>query len=72
MMSALIVDATARKSLSIDVIRDRTTLYQETNKDNIKNVYTLVISNRAPVKQSFTMKLSGLQMFEILGYKIFR
>lgn len=69
MMSALIVDISTRKSLDIDVIRDRTTLYRETNEGNIENVYTLVIRNRAQVKQSFTMKVKGLQTLEVLGNK---
>ena len=69
MLSALIFDVSTRKDFDIDVIRDRTSLFGETKEGNIKNVYTLVIRNKTQVKQSFSLKVAGLQTLEILGSK---
>ena len=69
MISALVVNISTRKSLYIEVIRDRTTLYWETKKGNIESVYTIVIRNKAQVKQNYTMKVKGLQTLDVFAGK---
>ncbi len=50
-----------RKPIALDVIRDRNTLYRETNEGLIENVYTMKIMNMDSVDHSYTLSASGIK-----------
>jgi polyferredoxin len=49
-----------RIPLGLDVIRDRNTLYRETNEGLIENVYTLKILNMDKVDHQYALTVSGI------------
>jgi cytochrome c oxidase accessory protein FixG len=54
-----------RSPLSIDVIRDRNTLYRETANAQIEAVYTLKILNKSDEQQTVTVAVEGLPGMEV-------
>ena len=70
----LIVAATAwslltRIPLKVDVIRDRTTLYQEADDERIENVYHLRIMNTDEAPHRYTVTVSGIEGIGLVGTK---
>jgi len=49
-----------RKPIALDVIRDRNTLFRETNEGLIENVYTLKILNMDEKPHHYTLSVDGL------------
>jgi cytochrome c oxidase accessory protein FixG len=61
LMSGLLVyDIVSRVPLEVDIIRDRNSLFRETNEGLIENVYTLKILNKSQIKQIYTVEVIGL------------
>ncbi|MDU0353885.1 cytochrome c oxidase accessory protein CcoG [Paraglaciecola aquimarina] len=59
MIALLVFEIMSRLPLEIDIIRDRNSLYRETN-GLIENVYTLKILNKSQKLQHYTISVSGL------------
>ena len=58
--AALIVSVLLRVPLRLDVIRDRNSLYRETNAGLIENVYTLKIMNMDNRPHRYALEASGI------------
>jgi cytochrome c oxidase accessory protein FixG len=56
-------------SAEMDILRDRTTLYRETNEGLIENTYTLKILNKTVTKQTYDISFSGLTDATLNGPK---
>lgn len=50
----------SRSDMELDVIRDRGSLFRETNEGLIENVYTLKIVNKSQQDQTYSLSLNGL------------
>ncbi len=50
-----------RTPLAMDVIRDRNTLFRETNEGLIENVYTLKLINMDQANHEYSLSVSGLE-----------
>ncbi|HUO79056.1 MAG TPA: cytochrome c oxidase accessory protein CcoG [Steroidobacteraceae bacterium] len=50
----------ARKTVAVDVIRDRNALYQETASGEIENVYNLKILNKDSAAHSYRLAVEGI------------
>ena len=59
--AALVVSVLLRVPLRLDVIRDRNTLYRETNAGLIENVYTLKIMNMDNRPHRYTLEAFGIE-----------
>jgi cytochrome c oxidase accessory protein FixG len=59
--AALVVSVLLRVPLDVDVVRDRNTLYRETNEGLVENVYTLRILNMDHNPHRFTVTAEGLE-----------
>ncbi|MBT1450355.1 cytochrome c oxidase accessory protein CcoG [Glaciecola sp. XM2] len=60
MTSLLIFDIVSRVPLEVDIIRDRNSLFRETNQGLIENVYTLKILNKSQQDRSYIINVKGL------------
>jgi cytochrome c oxidase accessory protein FixG len=49
-----------RSPIALDVIRDRNTLFRETNDGLIENVYTLKVINMDQVRHEYSLSVSGV------------
>ncbi|HEX7044389.1 MAG TPA: cytochrome c oxidase accessory protein CcoG, partial [Burkholderiales bacterium] len=58
---ALVVAVLLRVPLDVDVIRDRNSLYRETNEGLIENVYTLKILNMDTAPHRYTLRAGGIE-----------
>ncbi len=58
--SALAYSLATRVPLQLDVIRDRNTLFRETNEGLIENVYTLKLVNMDEKAHEFKLTISGI------------
>lgn len=58
--SMLILDLSQRIALDLDVIRDRNSLYRETNEGLIENVYRLKILNMDSASHQYTLWVDGI------------
>lgn len=67
MVSLLIMDVMTRVPIALDIIRDRNTLYRETNSGLIENVYTLKIMNKMQQDAEFSISAGGLEGISIIG-----
>jgi cytochrome c oxidase accessory protein FixG len=54
-----VVAVSLRSPVSLDVIRDRNSLYRLTDDGNVDNVYTLRILNKTEREQNFRIEASG-------------
>ena len=59
-MAAFAYSFSQRIPLGLDVIRDRNTLYRETNEGLIENVYILKILNMDKVQHQYELTVSGI------------
>lgn len=55
-----------RMPLAMDVIRDRNTLFRETNDGLIENVYILKIMNMEAVDHSYSLTVTGIEGLKLL------
>jgi cytochrome c oxidase accessory protein FixG len=68
LMSGLLVfEIMTRVPLEVDIIRDRNSLYRETNDGLIENVYTLKILNKSQQKQTYLISVIGLDGANFIG-----
>ncbi len=58
---ALVVSVLLRVPLMLDIVRDRTSLYRETNEGMIENVYTLKIMNMDNASHRYVLSASGIE-----------
>jgi cytochrome c oxidase accessory protein FixG len=56
-----------RKTVALDVIRDRNALYQEAGDDEIENVYNVKILNKDNVARTYRLAVEGLDGARIEG-----
>ncbi|MBS0394875.1 MAG: cytochrome c oxidase accessory protein CcoG [Proteobacteria bacterium] len=57
----------ARKTVALDVIRDRNALYQETAAGEIENVYNLKILNKDNAAHTYRLAVEGLEGARLVG-----
>ncbi|MDN4504438.1 cytochrome c oxidase accessory protein CcoG [Alteromonadaceae bacterium BrNp21-10] len=67
MSGLLVVELFSRVPLAVDIIRDRNTLYRETNEGLIENVYTLKIMNKSQFTETYEVSITGLTSPQITG-----
>ena len=68
LMSGLLVfEVMTRVPLEIDIIRDRNSLYRETNDGLIENVYTLKVLNKSQQHHSYKISIVGLEDVQFRG-----
>lgn len=68
LMSGLLVfEIFSRVPLEVDIIRDRNSLYRETNEGLIENVYTLKILNKSQQSQTYMISIVGLDGAQFIG-----
>lgn len=60
MLAGLVLAIRQRVPLQLDVIRDRNSLYRETDDDGIENVYTLKIINMDEHAHTYTLGVQGI------------
>jgi polyferredoxin len=63
----LVADIVTRVPLEIDIIRDRNSLYRETNEGLIENVYTVKVLNKSQQTQTYTISVQGLPEYTFIG-----
>ena len=63
--SMLALDLSKRIALDLDVIRDRNSLYRETNEGLIENVYRLKILNMDSASHIYTLQVDGIEGLEL-------
>lgn len=67
MSGLLVTNIMMRVPLEIDIIRDRNSLYRETNLGLIENVYTIKILNKSQQTHTYTLSVNGLPEYEFTG-----
>ncbi|MCV6636136.1 cytochrome c oxidase accessory protein CcoG [Candidatus Albibeggiatoa sp. nov. NOAA] len=55
-----------RVGIELDVLRDRSALYKETAEGNIKNIYTLKITNKDSQPHAYELTVSGIEGVQVL------
>lgn len=70
MVGLLVLDLFMRVPLEVDIIRDRNSLYRETNEGLIENVYTLKVLNKSQQPAQFKIEISGLKDHQYIGQEI--
>jgi len=65
--AALVISVLLRVPLDIDVVRDRNTLYRETDEGLVENVYTLRILNMDNNPHRYRLKAEGIEGLQLLG-----
>lgn len=60
-------EVATRVPLEVDIIRDRNSLYRETNDGLVENVYTLKIQNKSQQRQSYKINVVGLSDVSYIG-----
>lgn len=56
-----------RDALALDIVRDRSTLYNITLDGLIENNYTLKVLNKSPETQHYQISVTGIEGLELLG-----
>ncbi|MFT5717598.1 MAG: cytochrome c oxidase accessory protein FixG [Oleiphilaceae bacterium] len=67
MTSLLVFDIYSRAPLELDIIKDRNSLYRETNQGLIENVYTLKLLNKSQNDRIFKISISGIEGAKFVG-----
>lgn len=67
MVGLLVADIVTRIPLEVDIIRDRNSLYRETNDGLIENVYTIKVLNKSQQTRTYTIEVSGLPEYRFIG-----
>ncbi len=67
MIGLLTANILLRVPLEVDIIRDRNSLYRETNDGLIENVYTLKILNKSQTTQTYEIAITGLPDYRFIG-----
>jgi len=66
LLGVVVVGISRRNPVDIDVIRDRNSLYRETNDGYVENIYTLKILNKDHLDHYYDITVSGLDGLQIL------
>jgi cytochrome c oxidase accessory protein FixG len=66
LVAGFLVAVTMRSPVSLDVIRDRNTMYRLTDDGQVDNVYTLRILNKSEHERTFFLEASGASPLELL------
>jgi cytochrome c oxidase accessory protein FixG len=61
LMVSLGYSISQRVSIELDVLRDRSALYKETTEGNIKNIYTLKVTNKDDETHSYDLSVTGIE-----------
>ena len=56
-----------RSPTEVDIIRDRNSLYRETNEGLIENVYTIKVLNKTQQTQTYSIAVKGLPDYKYIG-----
>jgi polyferredoxin len=64
---ALIWGLVTRVPLEVDILRDRNALYNETDMGLVENVYHLKLINMSEQKQTFRLRVSGIEQMRVVG-----
>ncbi|GAA6183582.1 cytochrome c oxidase accessory protein CcoG [Aliiglaciecola sp. NS0011-25] len=67
MTSLLAYEIIARVPLEVDIIRDRNSLFRETNDGLIENVYTLKVLNKSQAEHTYKIDVVGLEGNKYIG-----
>lgn len=67
MTGLLVANIWYRVPLEVDIIRDRNSLYRETNEGLIENVYTLKVLNKSQKTHTYTIAVEGLPDYRFIG-----
>lgn len=67
MVGLLAYEITSRVPLEVDIIRDRNSLFRETNEGLIENVYTLKVLNKSQQDQGYQISVHGLDGHQYIG-----
>ena len=67
MIGALVFELINRRLLDIDIVRDRTNLYNQTFSGIVENVYTVVLKNKSQNSQVFKIEIRGLDNAVLIG-----
>ncbi|GAA0859990.1 cytochrome c oxidase accessory protein CcoG [Aliiglaciecola litoralis] len=67
MSGLLVFEIMTRVPLEIDIIRDRNSLYRETNDGLIENVYTLKLLNKSQTNREYKVEVIGLDGHKYIG-----
>jgi cytochrome c oxidase accessory protein FixG len=67
LLSAGVIGLSLRKSVSLDILRDRNALYREVGSDRIENVYVLKILNKDPSAHDYRVSISGITGAELIS-----
>lgn len=67
MTGLLLANIMLRVPLEVDIIRDRNSLYRETNDGLIENVYTLKVLNKSQQTYTYTIEVLGLPDYRFIG-----
>jgi len=65
--ASLVISVLLRVPLDVDVIRDRNTLYRETNEGLVENVYTLRIMNMDNTAHAYQLTAEGIEGLHMQG-----
>ncbi len=60
-MGAILFSISNRSAVELDVLRDRNSLYRETNYGLVENIYTLKVINKDSVAHEYTISASGIE-----------
>lgn len=67
MTGLLVANILMRSPLELDIIRDRTSLYRETDDGLIENVYTLKVQNKSQTTHHYRIRVLGLPEYKLMG-----
>lgn len=67
MVGLLGLELLTRVPLEVDIIRDRGSLFRETNDGLIENVYTLKVLNKSQEEQTYTIEVEGVEEYRLNG-----
>jgi cytochrome c oxidase accessory protein FixG len=66
LLAGVVYSIAVRTPAKLDIIRDRNTLYRETEEGLIENVYTLRILNKDDAVHKYTVSATGIKTMELL------
>lgn len=67
MTGLLMANIAFRSTLEVDIIRDRNSLYRETNEGLIENVYTIKVLNKSQQTRTYQISVKGLPDYSYYG-----
>ncbi|TRY32013.1 cytochrome c oxidase accessory protein CcoG [Aliiglaciecola sp. M165] len=67
MVSLLVFEIATRIPLEVDIIRDRNSLYRETNDGLVENVFTLKVLNKSQTPRTYQIIVEGLDGHRFIG-----